>query len=35
MAPDLLYLPNDSMLTGARTFAVVEVIRQLVYKYNS
>ena len=35
MAPDLLYLPNDSTLTGARTLEVVEVIRQLVYKYNS
>lgn len=35
MAPDLLYLPNDSTLTGARTLDVVEIIRQLVYKYNS
>lgn len=35
MAPDMLYLPNDSTLTGARTLEVVEVIRQLVYKYNS
>lgn len=29
MAPHLLYLPNDSTLTGARTLEVVEVIRQL------
>lgn len=35
MSPDLLYLPNDSALTGARTLAAVEVIRQLIYKYNS
>jgi Predicted pyridoxal phosphate-dependent enzyme apparently involved in regulation of cell wall biogenesis len=35
MSPDLLYLPNDSSLTGARTLDVVEEIRKLVLKYNS